>query len=220
MFMKSPVLGALWAMSTLLLLVLSGCGAMNQPIGWNSETELFEPSVEIEISPVNIGLVPADPNRIDPFIGMNEPYDKVLTGGYWTKIFVGGDDADATLTLDSAQWSAKGGYTATYTYEVAGYVTCNNTKFPVFATGRGSSGWVILGAMEDALRAVVTEIAMKSESIASSCEQIDAPSDSSQSIETMHDELILLNDLLERGIITDSEFQEQKKKRSFKRHNN
>lgn len=194
------------------LFLMSGCSNTGKPARWNEDVQAFAPPVKIKHDPVDIRLIPYDPNRKDPIRDFPKPeYNAVLSGGYWTKTFVGDENSDASFTIDSAEWVIRGGSIATHIYNVVGHVTCNNTDFPILATGGDSSGWAVLPAMADALRAAVVDAATQASAIADNCRQQAPPPDGSVST-SKYDDLRKLGELLDDGIITQKEFDEEKRK--------
>ena len=192
---------------------LVGCA----PTGFNTKTGMFDPPAIVRTGPVVIRLIPSDPNRVDPFSVVSTqrptPYDKILTGPFWNPVFVGNDESNASFTIESAKMSLQHGRDRrTYTYYVSGYVTCSGTNVPIASAGVRWTSRQPEKAMGDAINRAIADAAKKAESIATNCRLNKYKPNETPPIEALNQQLTLLNDLREQGIITESEYQAQKEK--------
>ena len=187
------------------------------PTGFNTKTGVFDPPALVYTSPVAIQLIPNDPNRVDPFSVVSEsspsPYNKILTGPFWSPVFVGKDESDVSFTIESAKMTRrKGGDRNTYTYSIGGYVSCSGTSVPIASAGSRWTGQRHHKAMGDAINRAIADAAQKAQVIATDCRANNLKPNGAPLVENLNQQLTLLNDLREQGVITESEYQAQKEK--------
>lgn len=194
----------------MLMALLVGCGTTDKPAQLRGD-RLTET--------VDIRLLPATPQRIDDILLFERDgvTPKTIRGGatsidsgpVWNSVFIGSEQSDITFTINSAVLEAYYcGYGCgfRYTYKVTGDLACNSKIFPVSTEGSQHAAWAMNNALHEAVELAVLGVAKRSMLIAEKCD------DDSESRLGVYKELRELNELREQGIISDEEFEAEKKK--------
>jgi len=93
-----------------------------------------------------------------------------------------------------------------FTYRVSGTLACEENKYPIQAEGSRNAAWAITTAMHEAVEQAVVQMARQSELLVEKCDN------SGSSRLDSYEELSKLEELRRDGIITDEEFEAEKKK--------
>ena len=183
-----------------------GC-ASNEPIKMKGGG--IEMSVDIRLMPE--GLDRLDEYKLYEGFSRNEEkvaYFEVNTGPVWAAIFSGSENSPATFHIDSAKLEAYYcgyGCGRMYTYTISGMLDCKGTNHPIVAEASENVAWVA-PAMQISVEQAILKVAREAELKIKRCNNQAEPD------VDLYDELIKLDELRQKGIITDEEFEIEKKK--------
>ena len=188
-----------------LLALLAGC------VTEGTVKEL--PPIAAFSESVPVRLEPYDPYRVDP---LREEFEDhfIRTGEYWTRVFSESEDIQEVFTIKSAHMHDNGFSPRTmFTYKIEGELACGGKVYPIHAQGSRSTGSRVQIAKGHAVERALTSLVGTIEKYLSRCERMArrAPPPKRQAVD-VYDELLKLNDLVEKGILTKAEFESEKKK--------
>jgi hypothetical protein len=162
---------------------------------------------------LQVRLEPFDPQRTDPYLGQRR-YDQVRTGPFWTTAFSGSDLAADTFTIKEA-WleDLDGQRQYLFAYNVEGEFQCDGKLYPIKARGLRSTNFRPDTARAQAIQRAIISVADSIQHSQRRCTQETATDPMPRrSPVDVYDELLKLKELVDRGILTEEEFEAQKKK--------
>ena len=188
-----------------LLAVLCGC-VTQSPIDELPPTATFSKSVPVRLNPY-------DPQRVDPL--REEFRDRsIRTGPYWTRVFTDSRDVAEIFTIKEAHMHDNGFSPRTmFTYNIEGELFCSGRVYPITAQGSRSTGSRVDLAKSQAIERALVSLADSIEKYLQRCDRAarEIPPPKRQAVD-VYDELLRLKDLVDKGILTQAEFEAEKKK--------
>ncbi len=191
---------------TALLLLLPVLAIVYSANGFTKEPKVFVPVYAYLNTTVQLKLIPDNPQRKDRLVrrahsGRDDLH--ILTGPIWSQVFIGTDQSAGSFTIDSTRMTQQGSLSGLFIYDVEAHVECHGRTFPVKASGKRSANLRTKKAMTEAVERAVLDAANQSLSILQVCRgmAIDIP-----------EQLIRLDELRQKGILTNEEFEKQKRK--------
>ena len=188
-----------------LLVALSGCvteDAINE----------LPPSASLSVS-VPVRLNPYDPQRVDPL--REEFRDRsIRTGPYWTQVFTDSQDIDEVFTITNAHMHDNGFSPRTmFTYNIEGDLFCSGKVYPIKAQGSRSTGSRVELAKSQAIERAMVSLVDSIEKYLRRCERVarEIPPPKREVVD-VYDELLKLKELVDKGVLTQAEFDAEKKK--------
>ena len=190
-------------LATLVLL----CGCVTE----GTVTEL--PPIASFSKSVPVRLEPYDPDRVDP---LREEFEDhfIRTGPYWTLVFTDSENIQEVFTINNAHMHDNGFSPRTmFTYKVEGELACGGKVYPIDAQGSRSTGSRVQLAKAQAIERTMVSLVDKIEKYLRRCERVarEIPPRKRQVVD-VYDELLKLKELLDMGILTQAEFESEKRK--------
>ncbi len=184
-----------WGMFVVWFALLGGC---------ISQGKVFkvEPTPNFA-EPVPVRLVPFDVDRNDPY----ETDYFFATGAYWTSVFSNDQAISETFTITEAHLEVhsnviQGGQ---FTYFIQGVLTCEGVEYSIDAEGQRSFAFNPTAAQREAIqRGIVSTIDSINRNL-ELCRESTTDFDD-------YDRLRELKSLKDEGILTEAEFEAEKKK--------
>jgi hypothetical protein len=151
-----------------------------------------------------VRLVPFDSERRDPFD--EGGFDLLIaTGPYWTNVFTDNEDVQETFTIVDARLVGDGFGTVHYTYIVKGELTCGGQKYEINTKGSRSANFAVENARREAIQNAIVSTTDKIRQYLESCRADEQQSDKYQKLRE-------LDSLRGEGILTEAEFEAEKRK--------
>ena len=184
-----------------LVLLLNGCVV--------SQGHVYTPELtQISSVSVPIRLIPYEFERIDRF-----GYDFALTGPFWTGRFTDNEEIDETFTIVTTESAEELGFSkSTITYFVIGELSCGGMTYPIKAQGSRSytTDQRRIKAIRDAIERAIESVVDSAIQFIATCRAVE--NKSGPDADDIYTELTKLDELREKGIISQEEFEALKKK--------
>ena len=188
-----------------LLVLLCGCVT-------ESVVDDLPPSTSFSVS-VPVRLNPYHPQRVDPL--REEFRDRMIrTGPYWTQVFSNSADIEEVFTIRKAHMHDNGFSPRTlFTYSIEGDLYCAGKVYPIKAQGSRSTGSRVELAKSQAIERALVSLVDSIEKYLVRCERAgrEIPPPEHQVVD-VYDELLKLKELVDKNILTQEEFESEKKK--------
>ncbi len=167
------------------------------------------------VGPLNIRLVPYDPNRTERIYGLDgkpSQWGSILTGPYWTRVFSNDDSSGIVFELKLSKLEKGGGWAGQFQYYVEGTFRCDGKAQAVRENYRRSSAIkgppaVFAVVVNDAL----IDLVEKGNTFAGKCAEKKSDLGPAPKRDKYTD-LERLKNLLDDGAITQDEYDREKTK--------
>lgn len=161
---------------------------------------------------IPVRLIPYDETRIDPFTVLGKP-NSIITGPYWTRIFSNDQSIEESFTISSAELESvlpRGMFKKVqYTYSVEGTLQCMGNTYNVSTRGEERAAFA-KSAHLNAMRLAIQQGVKRAAAIG--MDHIEACHRKRPEPKDVYSELEKLGELRDKGILTDEEFEQQKKR--------